>query len=133
MGLLNRITAVPGIFGGKPVIRGRRLAVEHVLEMLASGDDHETILGGYRWLEPEDIHACLLFGQLMERGEDWESDREWTQEVEGGLEGTISLYADAGGETDEEWAGDVEPDYDSEEDVYCRGWLSIWPKVAGDV
>jgi uncharacterized protein (DUF433 family) len=36
--LLRRITVNPGIFGGKPIIRGRRLAVEHILGMLASGD-----------------------------------------------------------------------------------------------
>ena len=45
--LLNRITVVPAIFDGKPVIGGRRLAVEHVLGMLAAGDDSQTILDGY--------------------------------------------------------------------------------------
>ena len=42
--LLERITIDPRIFGGKPIIRGRRLAVEHVLGMLAAGDSFETIL-----------------------------------------------------------------------------------------
>jgi uncharacterized protein (DUF433 family) len=37
----------PAIFGGKPIVRGRRLAVEHVLAMLAVGDDIETLLVGY--------------------------------------------------------------------------------------
>jgi uncharacterized protein (DUF433 family) len=59
--LLERITVNPKIFGGKPIIRGRRLAVEHVLNMLAVGDDLETILEGYPWLEREDIQACLLY------------------------------------------------------------------------
>ena len=63
--LLNRISIVPGIFGGKPIIRGRRLAVEHVLGMLAAGDDHETILDGYPWLEPEDIQACLVYAHRL--------------------------------------------------------------------
>jgi hypothetical protein len=45
--LLDRITCDPEKFGGKPIIRGRRLAVEHVLDMLASGDDSTTILAGY--------------------------------------------------------------------------------------
>ena len=36
--LLTRITVNPRIFGGKPIIRGRRLAVEHILGMLAAGD-----------------------------------------------------------------------------------------------
>lgn len=49
--LLERITVNPQIFGGKPIVRGRRLAVEHVLEMLAAGDTPETILEGYPWLE----------------------------------------------------------------------------------
>ena len=59
--LLNRLVINPAIFGGKPIIRGRRLAVEHVLGMLAVGDTPEIILEGYPWLEQEDIQACLLF------------------------------------------------------------------------
>lgn len=64
-GLLKRITVTPSIFGGKPVIRGRRLAVEHVLGMLAAGDDLETILKGYAWLEAEDIQACLVYARRL--------------------------------------------------------------------
>lgn len=63
--LLERITVNPDIFGGKPILRGRRLAVEHVLGMLAAGDDAQTVLRGYPWLEPEDIRACLLYAQRM--------------------------------------------------------------------
>lgn len=59
--LLERITVNPDIFGGKPIIRGHRLAVEHILDMLAAGDSPEVILQGYDWLEPEDIRACLVF------------------------------------------------------------------------
>ena len=59
--LLERITINPKIFGGKPIIRGRRLAVEHILGMLAAGDTSETILEGYPWLEADDIQACLLY------------------------------------------------------------------------
>lgn len=62
--LLQRITVNPEIFGGKPIIRGRRLAVEHVLGMLAAGDTPETILEGYAWLEPEDIQAFLQHRDL---------------------------------------------------------------------
>ena len=58
--LLELITVNPKIFNGKPIIRGRRLAVEHILEMLAAGDSPETILEGYSWLEREDIQACLM-------------------------------------------------------------------------
>ena len=63
--LLQRITVNPQIFGGKPIIRGRRLAVEHILGMLAAGDSTETILEGYPWLEPEDIQACLVYARRL--------------------------------------------------------------------
>ncbi|HKI04554.1 MAG TPA: DUF433 domain-containing protein [Thermoanaerobaculia bacterium] len=63
--LLERITVNPGIFGGKPVIRGRRLAVEHVLGMLAAGDAPGVILEGYPWLEMEDIQACLVYARRL--------------------------------------------------------------------
>jgi uncharacterized protein (DUF433 family) len=59
--LLSRITVNPQIFGGKPIIRARRLAAEQVLGMLAAGDTVETILEGYPWLEVEDIRACLIY------------------------------------------------------------------------
>lgn len=63
--LLRRITVNPKIFGGKPIIRGRRLAVEHVLGMLAAGDTPDTILAGYPWLEADDIRACLLYARRL--------------------------------------------------------------------
>ncbi len=64
-GLLKRITVDPSIFGGKPIIRGRRLAVEHLLGMLAAGDTPEIILSGYPWLELEDIQACLIYAHCL--------------------------------------------------------------------
>ena len=63
--LLERITVNPKIFGGKPIIRGRRLAVEHVLGMLAAGDTPEIILVGYPWLENDDILACLVYAKRL--------------------------------------------------------------------
>jgi uncharacterized protein (DUF433 family) len=75
--LLKRITVNPKIFGGKPIIRGRRLAVEHVLGMLAAGDTVETILQGFPWLEKEDVQACLVYARRLvghERVEPWPSD-----------------------------------------------------------
>ena len=63
--LLNRITVNPRIFGGKPIVRGRRLAVEHVLGMLAAGDTVETILAGYPWLEREDVLACIAYAHRL--------------------------------------------------------------------
>lgn len=59
--LLARITRDPYIFGGKPIIRGKRLAVEHVLADLSAGETSEAILMNFPFLEPEDIQACLLF------------------------------------------------------------------------
>ncbi|MCA1962205.1 MAG: DUF433 domain-containing protein [Desulfomonile sp.] len=55
----------PKIFGGKPIIRGRRLAVEHVLGMLAQGDSVDTLLEGYPWLEREDVLACLVYARRL--------------------------------------------------------------------
>ena len=54
--ILKRITVDPEIFAGKPIVRGRRLAVEHVLGMLAAGDTIETILGAHPWLQ----QGCVL-------------------------------------------------------------------------
>lgn len=63
--LMSRITVNPRIFGGKAIIRGRRLAVEHVLGMLAAGDTTDTLLTAYPWLEPDDIRACLLYARKV--------------------------------------------------------------------
>lgn len=61
--LLARITSDPQVFGGKPIIRGRRLAVEHVLAMLGAGDSPETIVSGYPWMTVDDVRACLIFAR----------------------------------------------------------------------
>jgi uncharacterized protein (DUF433 family) len=63
--LLARITVNPEIYGGKPIIRGMRLAVEHVLGMLAAGDTAQAILEAYPYLEPEDIRACLVLARRL--------------------------------------------------------------------
>jgi uncharacterized protein (DUF433 family) len=67
--LLARITADPAIFGGKPLIRGMRIAVEHVLGMLAAGDTPERLLQEYPFLEPADIQACLAYAHRSLAGE----------------------------------------------------------------
>ncbi len=67
--LLQRITINPRMFGGKPIIRGRRLAVEHVLGMWAAGDTTQTLLEAYPWLELDDIRACLLYARKVAGGE----------------------------------------------------------------
>lgn len=63
--LLERITVNPQIFGGKPIVCGRRLAVEHVLGMLAAGETLDGLLSCYPWLEREDIQACLLYARRL--------------------------------------------------------------------
>jgi uncharacterized protein (DUF433 family) len=67
--LLDRIEVNPKIFGGKPIVRGLRIAVEHVLGMLAAGDAPEKILQEYPFLEPEESQACLLFAYRSMAGE----------------------------------------------------------------
>ncbi len=67
--ILQRITARPDVFGGKPIIRDMRIAVEHVLGMLASGETTETILSEYSFLEAEDIRACLIYAHRSMAGE----------------------------------------------------------------
>ena len=62
---LGRVTYNPKVFGGKAIIRGRRLAVEHVLGMLATGHTQENILEDFPWLERADIQACLLYATRM--------------------------------------------------------------------
>lgn len=63
--LLKRITVNPKIFGGKPIIRGHRLAVEHILGMLAAGDTVEDLVRAYSWLEREDVLACLAYARRV--------------------------------------------------------------------
>ena len=67
--LLARITTDPAIFGGKPLIRGMRLAVEHVLGMLAAGESSERLREEYLFLEREDILACLAYARRSIAGE----------------------------------------------------------------
>lgn len=59
--LLERITINPKVMVGKPVIRGTRLTVEYILNLLAHGATPEEILQEYQGLTYEDIQACLLF------------------------------------------------------------------------
>jgi len=63
--LLNRITFNPAIFAGKPIIRGMRIAVEHILGMLAAGSTVEELLEGYPFLVKEDIQACLVYAHRV--------------------------------------------------------------------
>ncbi|OGG54843.1 MAG: hypothetical protein A3F84_22050 [Candidatus Handelsmanbacteria bacterium RIFCSPLOWO2_12_FULL_64_10] len=56
--LLERITLNPKVMVGKPVIKGTRLTVEYILNLLAHGASVEEILEEYKGLTQEDIQAC---------------------------------------------------------------------------
>lgn len=59
--LLGRIVVDPGVMVGKPIIRGTRLTVDFVLNLLAHGATEEDILDEYKGLTIDDIQACFLF------------------------------------------------------------------------
>ena len=59
--LLRRIACDQRVMVGKPVIKGTRLTVEYVLNLLAHGATAQEILDEYEGLQPEDIQACLFF------------------------------------------------------------------------
>jgi len=78
--MLNRITSNPDVLSGKPVIRGTRLSVEFILNLLAHGSSIESIIEEYQGLTEDDIKACLLFAKKY-------------------LEDTSFMPLDAGGHT----------------------------------
>jgi uncharacterized protein (DUF433 family) len=63
--LLRRITVNPGIFGGKPIIRGMRISVELILSLLAQGETPEGLIVDYPDLEADDIRACLAYAHAV--------------------------------------------------------------------
>lgn len=65
MALLDRIEFNPEILAGKPVIRGTRLAVEFILELLVAGESEEYILNNYPRVTREDILACLAYARYL--------------------------------------------------------------------
>jgi uncharacterized protein (DUF433 family) len=58
---LKRITVEEGKCGGRPCIRGQRIRVTDVLELLANGASHDEILADYSFLEGEDIYAAIEY------------------------------------------------------------------------
>jgi uncharacterized protein (DUF433 family) len=60
-GLLQRITIEPGKCGGRPCIRGKRIRVSDVLDLLAAGASFEEILRDYAFLERDDILAAIAY------------------------------------------------------------------------
>ena len=65
MKYLDRITIEQGKCGGRPCIRGLRIRVSDILEMLASGASEQEILKDFPYLEPEDIRAALEYGAVQ--------------------------------------------------------------------
>jgi uncharacterized protein (DUF433 family) len=61
--LLERITLNPKVMSGKPIIKGTRLSVEYILNLLAHGTTTQEILEEYQGLQIEDIQACFLFAK----------------------------------------------------------------------
>lgn len=67
--VLERIERDPTVLGGKPVVRGTRIAVEHVLAMLAEGVSEADICRNHPRLSPEDVRACVAYASAAMRGE----------------------------------------------------------------
>lgn len=65
----GRITVDAAILHGKPAIRGMRISVQNVLELLASGSTFEEILEDYPYLEQEDLFAALEYGAATAGGQ----------------------------------------------------------------
>jgi uncharacterized protein (DUF433 family) len=67
--ILQRITFRQGVLGGKPIIRGLRISVEMILDLLTKGATGQEILEDYPELEPEDLRAALLYAHHLVAGE----------------------------------------------------------------
>ena len=65
--LLNRISVDPNVCFGKPCIRGTRIWVSLILDLLASGETQETVLEEYPQLIRDDLFAALAYGAAMSR------------------------------------------------------------------
>ena len=65
----DRITTDPRVLVGKPVIKGTRLAVEFILDLMGQGWTPDEILRNYPGIEPADIQACLVYARDSVRAE----------------------------------------------------------------
>lgn len=65
----DRIVIDPEILAGKPVVKGTRLAVDFVIDLLAHGWTEMEILSNYPGLKQEDIRACLLYASTVLKAE----------------------------------------------------------------
>jgi uncharacterized protein (DUF433 family) len=66
---LDRITVDPAIAHGKPVVRGMRMPVQTILELLASGMTFDDVLADFPYLERDDLLAALEYGALASSGQ----------------------------------------------------------------
>ena len=71
MPLPNRLSVDPGILSGKPVIRGTRISVELILELLAAGMSQTEILNNYPGIEPDDLLAYLAYASQL--AQEWKA------------------------------------------------------------
>jgi uncharacterized protein (DUF433 family) len=62
---LDRITTNPNIMGGRPCIRGMRITVSIVLNLLVNGMNKKQIIEEYPYLEEEDIDQCIAYSNLF--------------------------------------------------------------------
>lgn len=70
---IERITFDPGIFSGKPIIRGFRISVEMILDLMSQGASIQEILDDYPDLEIDDIRACLAYAKAVIANEEIEN------------------------------------------------------------
>ena len=67
----DRIASIPGVMGGKPVIKGTRIPVEIVLQHLAYDLSLETLFADYPRLSKEDVQACLAYAESLVEDEEF--------------------------------------------------------------
>lgn len=67
--LLERIVADPKVLAGKPVVRGTRISVELVIDLLARGYSKQQVLEQYGHLTMDDVHACLAYAREVLQSE----------------------------------------------------------------
>jgi uncharacterized protein (DUF433 family) len=65
----DRVTIDPGVLVGKPIIKGTRISVEFIIDLLARGWTTDQVLNEYDHLKPEDIQACLAYASDVLKSE----------------------------------------------------------------
>ncbi|MEO8371479.1 MAG: DUF433 domain-containing protein [Candidatus Solibacter sp.] len=75
VGSFDRITVEPGKCGGKPCIRGLRITVRRVLELLASYPDRAELIADYPFLDPDDLNQALRYAAIAVDDESLSIDR----------------------------------------------------------